>query len=415
MRPHRIMKLAGVAALLAALLPAAPAAATALVPAVPAPAVATAPVPAADAAGPSTRAICPEDAEQASCLLRVAADGAGRVLRPAEAVQDDSGVLTAKDLQEAYRLPADLLGGGQTVAVVVPYDVGSAEADLAVYRAANGLHACDAVFPCFRKVNQRGGDTPPPPDSGYALHAAAGLQLASAACPNCKLLLVQADDASFANQALAVDQAAAQGADAVVVMAGVAEFEEQAAQAAHFDHPGVAITAAAGAGFNSSGRQIVPAAYSTVVAVGGTELWRDPAAKRGWSETAWAGTGSGCSLFETRPSWQRSGACGDQRTVADVSAVASPNTPVQVYAGALDGWVAASGTPVAAAFIAGVYGLAGTDSATPAGKRLYRGSRYVFDITAGANGTCGGSDVCTAVRGYDAPSGMGTPNGTGAF
>ncbi|MGW0811156.1 hypothetical protein [Nonomuraea sp. NPDC002799] len=396
MRTKRIMMLTGVvAALLSTLTPAAPAV--------------------ADAPPPSTRAICPEDADQAACLLKVATDGTGRTLRPAEAAKLTSGPLTAKDLQEAYRLPADLLGGGRTIAVVVPYDVSSAEPDLAVYRETNGLPACDEVFTCFRKVNQRGGDTPPPSGPSYAAYAAAGLDMASAACPNCKLVLVQADDNSFANLALAVDQAAAQGADAIVSMWGVAEFEDQIAQAAHFNHPGVTITAAAGAGFNTDGRQLVPAAYSSVIAVGGTELWRDPAAERGWSETVWRDTGSGCSLYEARPSWQPRGDCGSRRTVADVSSVASSTTPTQIYSSAVGGWAAASGTPLAAAFIAGVYGLAGTDSTKPPGKRLYGGSRYLFDVTAGANGTCAGSNVCAARGGYDGPSGMGTPNGTGAF
>ncbi|MEV4249004.1 hypothetical protein AB0J63_37025 [Streptosporangium canum] len=247
------------------------------------------------------------------------------------------------------------------------------------------------------------------------MHAAVGLDLASAACPNCKLLLVQADDETFDSMAAAVDQAVAQGANAVAVMWGVPEYEGQAAQAAHFAHPKVAITAPSGAGFNTTGRQFLPAAYANVVAVGGTELYRDPSTARGWNESAWMSTGSGCSLYELRPSWQRQGACGSRRTVADVSAVASDKTPIRIYSGATSGWGGVSGVPVAAAFIAGVHGLAGTDSATPAAKRLYSGSRYLFDITAGANGACNGSNLCAAVRGYDGPTGVGTPNGAGAF
>ncbi|WP_327093038.1 hypothetical protein OIE66_21055 [Nonomuraea sp. NBC_01738] len=362
---------------------------------------------ATEQATPSTRTICPQDADPASCLLKVATGDAG--------AKAASGPLTAGDLQEAYRLPADLLGGGQTVAVVVPYDIPSAEQDLATYRAANGLPACDEVFTCFRKVNQRGGDTPPPSSPSYAPHAAAGLDLTSAACPNCRLLLVQADDPTFANMGLAVDQAVAQGADAVVVMWGFTESADQAAQAAHFDHPGVTITSAAGTGFNTDGRQTVPSAFASVIAVGGTELFRDPAVPRGWRENVWRDTGSGCSLYVARPAWQRAGACGGRRTVADVSAVSSSSTPVQIYSSALGGWAAASGTPLAAAFIAGVYGLAGTDSTAPAGKRLYARARYLHDITGGANGVCAGSNLCAAGQGYDGPSGMGTPDGTGAF
>ncbi|MGH2895888.1 MAG: peptidase S8, partial [Solirubrobacteraceae bacterium] len=39
----------------------------------------------------------------------------------------------------------------------------------------------------------------------------------------------------------------------------------------------------------------------------------------------------------------------------------------------------------------------------------------LFDVTSGSNGTCGGSYLCTAGPGYDGPTGLGTPNGTGAF
>jgi len=39
----------------------------------------------------------------------------------------------------------------------------------------------------------------------------------------------------------------------------------------------------------------------------------------------------------------------------------------------------------------------------------------LFDVTSGSNGSCGGSYLCTAVNGYDGPTGLGTPNGTGGF
>ncbi|GAA3427353.1 hypothetical protein ACWDTT_06395 [Streptosporangium sandarakinum] len=399
MRIHRMTTLGGVVAMLLTTLT---------------PLTSLAPAASAAAAPPAANAACPEDTGQATCLLRAATGGGDRPL-PNGAATTGGGPLTAKDLQEAYRLPADWLGGGQTVAIVSPYDNVTAEDELAEYRKVNGMPPCDADFPCFRKVNQRGGDTPPAPSPAWSLHGTIGLELAAAACPNCKLLLVQADDESLASMAAAVDQAAAQGATAVVPMWGVAEHEGQGAQAAHFDHTRTAVVAPSGMGFNSGGRQTVPAAYPSVIAVGGTQLHRDPATARGWNESVWRDTASGCSMYELRPAWQPRGACGTRRTVADVSAVASADTPVQVYSSRLGGWGTAAGTPVAAAFIAGVYGLAGTDSATPAGKRLYAASRYLNDITAGSNGACGGGDICTAVRGYDGPSGMGTPNGTGAF
>jgi hypothetical protein len=91
-------------------------------------------------------------------------------------------------------------------------------------------------------------------------------------------------------------------------------------------HPGVAVTASSGdGGFGVE----FPAVSPFVTGVGGTSLVRDDSA-RGWSETAWSGAGSGCSTVEGKPSWQTDGGCGN-RTVADVSAVADPNTGVAVF------------------------------------------------------------------------------------
>ncbi|MFC4911823.1 hypothetical protein [Actinomadura gamaensis] len=348
----------------------------------------------------------------------LAAPGPGRVAaQKAAAGGIPPGGLTAADLQDAYKLPSDLLGGGSTIAVVVPMDTTSAEKDLNTYRAANGMHVCDAEFPCLRKIDQRGGTTPPPASPNWTLHTAVGLDMASAACPNCSLLLVEADDDTLASQGAAVDQAVAQGARTVVVMDGwFPEYEGQDAMAPHFDHPGVAIVAASGdTGFNGGGHELLPAAYPTVVAVAGTDLYRDPATRRGWAETSWRATASGCSLYEKRPSWQREGDCGDRRTVADVAAVASDYTPVSAFNSGNGGWVNVSGGPVAPALVGGVYGLAGNPASTPAPQRPYTHRRYMFDITSGTNGTCGGSILCTARTGYDGPSGMGAPNGTGAF
>ncbi|MCP2341183.1 hypothetical protein [Actinomadura rupiterrae] len=348
----------------------------------------------------------------------LAAPGAGRTAATkAAAAGIPPGGLTAADLQDAYKLPSDLLGGRSTVAVVVPYDTTYAEQDLNTYRAANGMHVCDAEFPCFRKIDQRGGTSLPSPSPNWTLHTAVGLDMASAACPNCDLLLVEADDDSLANQGAAVDRAVAQGARTVVVMDGwFAEYEGQDALAAHFTHPGVAVLAASGsAGFNAGGHQSLPAAYPGVIAVAGTDLYRDPATKRGWSETPWRNAGSGCSVYEKRPSWQPKGACGERRTVADTAAVASDYTPVSAYNSGNGGWVNVSGGPVAPALVAGASGLAGNPASTPAPQRLYGNARYLFDITSGTNGSCGGTSLCTAGSGYDSPSGMGAPNGTGAF
>jgi subtilase family serine protease len=351
-------------------------------------------------------------ARQAACLAIVDSDAAGRPLTRAEATADDLHPYTAADLQAAYRLPSGLLGARQTIAIVDAYDDPNAEADLAVYRAQNGLAACTTGNSCFRKVNQNGGGTPPGADSGWAVEISLDLDMASAACPNCKLLLVEADDASMVNLGRSVDRAAKLKADVVSNSYGAAEYNTELADTgSHYNHPGVAVVASTGdGGFGVS----VPAGLSTVVAVGGTSLYRDTS-KRGWGETAWAGAGSGCGAYVAKPAWQHDRLCG-KRAVADVSAVADPATPVAVYDTYDEpGWGAVGGTSVASPLLAGVFALAGNTATINAPAYSYSHLAALFDVTSGSNGACGGSYLCSAVKGYDGPTGNGTPNGIGAF
>jgi hypothetical protein len=339
---------------------------------------------------------------------------------------------TAADLQEAYNLPSGLLGGRQTIAVVNPFDYPTAEQDLAVYREANGLPPCGEEFRCLRKFDQRGGTDYPRGDPGWAATAAIQLQMATAACPNCQLLLVEADTATFNDLAAAVDTAAGLGADVISNGYRGFEFPGVPELAAHYDHPGVVITAPsgnlgfAGESLGAAGmREYAPAVFSTVVAVGGTTLARDDNA-RGWSETAWgfqggagwSGSDSGCSVYVAKPRWQFDRLCGDRRTVNDVAAVADQRTPVAIYDSfGYPGWIEAAGTSVSAALIAGVYALASDAGPVDPARHLYANARELFDITSGSTGHCGGRDhpLCTAVPGYDGPTGLGTPNGIGAF
>jgi len=359
-----------------------------------------------------TRVCAAPAAHHVACLAIVDRDANGRALTPATAKAFDLHPFTAADLQAAYRLPSALLGARQTIAIVDAYDDPHAEQDLAAYRAANGLPACDSAFPCFRKVNQRGESTPPAADVGWASEISLDLDMASATCPNCQLLLVEADDSSFENIGEAVDEAARLGATVISNSYGGPEFSTELAETGnHYNHPGTTILASSGdAGFGVG----VPAALSTVVAVGGTSLWEDTNA-RGWSESAWAGAGSGCSSYVSKPAWQHDKLC-DKRTVADAAAVADPHTPVAVYdTYGYPGWISMGGTSVAAPLLAGVYALAGNAAGVNAGSRLYSHSESLYDVTTGSNGNCGGSYLCTAVRNYDGPTGLGTPNGIGAF
>jgi len=313
------------------------------------------------------------------------------------------------DLQSAYALPSATAGSGQTVAIVDAFDDPTAEQDLADYRSHYGLPPCTSASGCFRKVNQSGGTLPmPPPGADWGLEISLDLDMVSAVCPNCHILLVEANTNLNTDLYTAVDTAAALGANAISNSYGGDESSSETSQDVHFNHPGVAVTASSGDdGYGVS----YPAASRYVTAVGGTALTRG-GGTRGWTESAWSGAGSGCSAYEAKPAWQTDTGCS-RRTVADVSAVADPNTGVAVLYGGL--WFTVGGTSASSPIVAGVYALAGNASRVNYGSYPYSHTSGLFDVVGGTNGTCTPSYLCTGVAGYDGPSGLGTPNGATGF
>jgi subtilase family serine protease len=345
---------------------------------------------------------------QASCDSSLVTDANGKPL-----VTSTPAGYGPADLRSAYNLTSQSLsaGGGQTIAIVDAYDDPNAASDLATYRSYFGLPPCTTANGCFRKVNQTGGTSLPRANSSWAQEISLDLDMASAICPNCKILLVEASSNSFANLGVAEDYAAAH-ANVVSNSFGGGEFSSETTSAydGHFNHPGVAITVSSG----DSGYGVeFPAASQHVTAVGGTRLVRDSSA-RGWQEAAWSGAGSGCSTYVPKPSWQTDSGCA-RRTVADVSAVADPNTGVAVYdTYRTRGWLVFGGTSVAAPIVAGVYALAGNASSVLYGSYPYSHAGSLNDVLTGSNGSCG-SYLCTAASGFDGPTGLGTPNAAAAF
>ena len=346
--------------------------------------------------------VCPSAAPgSARCHSFVRVDDAAQPLATAR----PNGYGPA-DLQAAYSLNATG-GTGQTIAIVDAYDDPNAESDLAVYRSQFGLPACTTANGCFRKVDQTGGTNYPRGDMGWAEEISLDLDMASAICPNCKILLVEAKSNSLSNLMTAVNTAASLGANVISNSYGAGEFSSEASYESAYNHPGVAVTVSSGD--NGYGVEF-PAASRYVIAVGGTSLNR-ASNSRGWTETAWSGAGSGCSAYISKPSWQADLGCS-RRTVADVSAVSDPNTGVAVYDTYRlhpGGWLVFGGTSVAAPLIGAVYALGSGSTA----QTLY-GSNALYDVTSGKNGNCG-TYLCTAIAGFDGPTGNGTPNGTTAF
>ena len=329
--------------------------------------------------------------------------------------------LSPADIAAAYKLPIRR-NPHETVAVVEAFRTPKLAANLAVYRSHYGLGACKESTGCLRVVNQKGNAGPLPASavpSGWDVETMLDVSMVSAVCPHCKILVVEARNDGVASLATAENTAARLGAQVISDSFGTQESGFSQAYSADYDHPGHVIVVANGdLGFTAAN---FPANLTTVTAVGGTELAKASNA-RGWTEQVWnnfAGAGgSGCSAYVAKPAWQHDTHC-TMRTVGDVAAVAW-NIPI--YEKLQGGWLTVGGTSVSAPLIAGVYALAGNAATVPLGY-AYAHAGSLFDVTKGNNdwfngaggATCGHDYLCVAKKGYDAPTGMGTPDGTGAF
>jgi hypothetical protein len=332
-----------------------------------------------------------------------------------------------QDLRSAYKIPTSG-GTGQTVAIVDAYGDTHAESDLAKYRERYGLEPCTHAGGCFSKVNQAGEERGyPPGNKGWEGETSLDLDMVSAACPQCHILLVQATSASVANLAEAVDTAARLGATEITNSYGVAE---EACGEGHceefnsaYDHPGVLVVASAGdSGYDNvyekAASPSFPASSPHVLAVGGTSL-RKASGTRGWVEEVWnepkreLGTGSGCSLSELKPVWQTDSGCS-KRTDNDLAAVAACETPLSVYSSAYGGWEDFCGTSASSPLVTGILAHASAYARDLGARALYEDRAALFEVTKGANGSCTVEYLCNAEKsqsGYNGPAGLGTPDG----
>lgn len=317
------------------------------------------------------------------------------------------------DIQSAYNLPN--AGAGMTVAIVDAYDDPNAESDLATYRSQYGLPACTTDNGCFQKADQRGGTNYPQGDSGWSEEITLDLDAVSAACPQCHILLVESDDNNNDNMYAAVDEAVQLGAKFVSNSWSSPEDSSQGQTDSHWNKPGVLFAFATGDSGYNGGTQY-PASSQYTLAVGGTSLHKD-SSSRGWSESAWSGAGSGCSAYSTQPSWQANASTGcSHKANSDVSADADPQTGLAIYdTYSAPGWQQYGGTSLATPLITAMYALAGAPGANdnPA-SYPYAHTDQLNDVTTGNNGSCG-APMCSARTGWDGPTGLGTPEGVGAF
>jgi subtilase family serine protease len=370
----------------------------------------------------------------ASCHSTTVTDSAGN---PMGLNAPTSGYLTPSQLRAAYGVTA-IGSPSTTIGIVDAYGYNNAEADMNAYRAYYGLPPCTTANGCFKKVNQSGQQGGyPAQDLGWASETALDLDMVSAMCPNCHIILVEASTPADFNLSASVNTAVRLGANVVSNSYGGQETNSQPFEA-NYNHPGVPITASTGD--NGFGVQF-PASSPHVIAVGGTKLVKAPGTARGWTETAWGGSGTsggagaGCSTVYAKPVWQTDPLC-TMRMVADVSAVADPFSSVSIYIttwsnnkGVYGGfWAGSGGTSVAAPLVAGIIGAQGNPRGLGAGaSSIYAAwtanNAILNDVISGNDvippatptTACGGTYFCVAGPGYDGPTGLGTPTGVTPF
>jgi hypothetical protein len=378
-----------------------------------------------------------------ACSLLVAAAPASAVIAPQRlaAARPTPVIVKAArahdyvaphDLHAAYDLPTDAPRHVK-IAMVVPYDHPDIASDLADYSTQFGLPKCTTANGCLQIVNQSGEASPLPqadPTGGtWTIEAALGTQVAHGVCENCSITLVEADSDSEDDLSTAVSTAASLGAQAVITTFTFPEQSNSGQLSVEYSGNGATVFSATGDN-GSQGGATFPASLPNVVAVGGTQLKFN--AKGGyesesvWNETTGATT-SGCSLYTPAPTWQLPYAnevgCQGDRSIPDIAAVAEPGALVHIGGISSPGgpWYAVDGTSLSTPVVAGEFALAGAQQGTvPEGQLLYQNAHAdpgsVHDVLTGSNTTgCGGRPLCQAIRGFDGPTGIGTPNGLNVF
>jgi hypothetical protein len=340
--------------------------------------------------------------------LEASADGLGP-----HAAKTPSGMLGASDLRKAYGIQAAsyAMGAGNTIAIIDLEDDPKAESDMNAYRSQFGLPSCTSSSGCFTKVEENNGvGISNLKTTSDASETSADLDMVSAACPACRIVLVEFpnanNSASDARQLVdAFNYAETFSPLAISSSVFASEFAGEVAFDAQLPG-GVPIFEAAG-DFPKLTYWPSVSPNQNVITVGGTAL----SASRGGVATSstWSSTSAGCSKYEPSTSWLSIAQCHGKRAFSDVSAVAQNIAIYDTWrtkSGA--NWFAAAGTSLAAPLIAGITGLTGVQ---PSASDLAANASKLTDVTTGSNASRCSTLLCKAVRGWDAPTGWGTPVG----
>jgi hypothetical protein len=341
----------------------------------------------------------------------------------AAAAADGVGYYNGTSIRTAYGLTAQG-DASRVIAIVDANDDPDAFRNVTQFRTDSGLPAIQdctlgtlttltsGAAPCFTKTNQTGGTSLPAADAGWSNEIDLDLQAASADCPMCSILLLESTNSSIGNLGTAVTTAANTAHVVAISNSYGISGDYPGSFAPAYDNAakkGIAVTASAGDGGYGV---LFPASATNVIGVGGTTLSVDASGAR-TTETAWAGTGSGCSVYNAAPSWQSipDNPCSGKKAISDLSADADPNSGLAIYttySGVTGYWVF-GGTSLSSPIIAASYATKGGYNATTlAGQVAWAPGTPYFDVTAGSNGTCSRPVLCTAGAGWDGPTGRGS-------
>ena len=355
----------------------------------------------------------------------------------------------ADDLQQAYALTkAKSANGTITIIDAGAFPPADLESTLAQYRKAYGLPPCTLKSGCLT-VKNRFGKRPLVAKTAFQKQAAEEIgvetsldvEMASAACPGCKIveLQVPANDGFFGSPSHrhhatthfgdATKTGVSMKTSSVSISYGFpADAKTDSGRIAKaLDQKGTAITVSTGDSGYVGTSGTWPQNLRTVIAVGGTTLTKQNGG-RGWSESVWDGAGSSCSP-DLAPAVGQPAAvsknCKNKRADGDISSDAA--VQIAAYDGYAPssgqplGWFIVGGTSAAAPLIGGIAARSPRIAGISGPNVIYAAPSKAFnDVTTGSNGTSCVNDgftakVCAAAKGWDGPTGLGTPVGLSPF
>jgi kumamolisin len=328
---------------------------------------------------------------------------------------------------EAYNFPSSVTGAGETVGIV-ELGGGFSTSDLETYFTGLGV-----TPPSVTAVSVDGAANSPGADSNADTEVMLDIEIVGAVASGAAIAVYFAPntDQGFIDAVSTAVNDATHRPSVLSISWGESEdnWSSQARtqmEQVLTDAAGLGVTVTVAAGDNGStdgvndGQQHVdfPASAPHALGCGGTTLHASGAqitSETVWNDPGDGATGGGVSTQFSQPSYQADAGVPDNvdtgspgRGVPDITGNADPSTGYQIYVDGSDQVV--GGTSAVAPLWAGLIALLNQSLGASVGyaqPRLYPllGSTAFHDITQGDNG------AYSATTGWDACSGLGSPNG----